>query len=41
MEDVLNLLEKNPKLLKITDKIESEWNKHWDTNLADISINDN
>ena len=41
MEDVLNLLEKNPELLKITDKIESEWNEHWDTNLADISINDN
>jgi len=38
IEDVLKLLKEQPYLIKIIRDLESQWNKHWDENLVDISI---
>lgn len=38
--DLLKLFEEKPELLKITDRLVTQWNEHWNTNLTDLSIRD-
>ena len=40
LEDILELFEKNPELLKITDNLEKRYKEHWNNNLANTSIRD-
>jgi len=40
LEDVIELFEKNPKLLKITNNLEERYKQHWDRNVADIKLKD-
>lgn len=40
LEDVLKFLEVRPDLMKTLNDLENKWNKHWDTNLSDISLKD-
>ena len=41
IEDVLRLLNEKPELLEITKLLTDRWEKHWNTNLADLSVTDN
>ena len=40
LKDILELFEKNPELLKITDNLEKRYKEHWNNNLANTSIRD-
>lgn len=39
LDDILKLLEEQPHLLQFVKISESRWNDHWNTNLADTSVN--
>ncbi len=38
LQDILELVTKNPELLKITSNLEEKYKEHWNKNLADTSI---
>ncbi len=38
LHDILELVTKNPELLKITSNLEEKYKEHWNRNLADTSI---
>lgn len=40
LEDIIELFEKNPNLLKITDNLEERYKQHWDRNVADTHLKD-
>lgn len=40
IEDVLKLLSEKPELLEITKPVSDRWEKHWNTNLANLAIRD-
>ena len=40
LEDVVELFEKNPELLEITNNLEERYKQHWDRNVADTKLKD-
>lgn len=40
LDDILELFEKEPQLIKITDNLAEKYKEHWNKNLANISITD-
>ncbi len=40
LEDIIELFEKNPELLQITDNLEERYKQHWDKNVADTHLKD-
>ncbi len=40
LEDVIELFEKNPELLQITNNLEERYKQHWDRNVADTYLKD-
>ena len=38
LKDILELLDKEPRLLKLIDGIDEKWNKYYKTNYTDLSI---
>lgn len=41
LNDILDLFQKQPQLLEITQNLEKEYFKHWKNKMADLSIKDN
>ena len=40
IEDVLKFLSNNPSIINELDALQTKWDKHWDENLADCSMDD-
>ena len=40
LENIIDLFEKNPKLLEITNNLEERYKQHWDNNVADTNLKD-
>ncbi len=40
LEDIIELFEKNPELLQITDNLEERYKQHWNRNVADTQLKD-
>lgn len=38
LENIIDLFEKNPKLLEITNNLEERYKQHWDKNVADTNL---